>query len=87
MNELPKTNDPFPYVGPTGSRHAYPGTLNGVQLEFRPRSGYDGDDPLPWLWISPSGLDSGRCSTPYTPNPGDAEGWTSRYEPRESGWW
>jgi hypothetical protein len=32
--------DPFPYVGEYGSRHAYPGTLNGKRLEFSPRDGY-----------------------------------------------
>lgn len=35
------TNDPFPYVGQWGSRHAYPGTLNGLPLEFDPRPEYD----------------------------------------------
>jgi hypothetical protein len=29
--------DPFPYVGPTGSRHAYPGTLGGERLIYAPR--------------------------------------------------
>lgn len=29
--------DPFPYVGEHGSRHAYPGTLNGKPLVFAPR--------------------------------------------------
>lgn len=32
--------DPFPYVGEYGSRHAYPGTLNGKPLEFAPRDGF-----------------------------------------------
>lgn len=29
--------DQFPYVGEHGSRHAYPGTLNGKPLIFAPR--------------------------------------------------
>jgi hypothetical protein len=30
-------DDPFPYAGEHGSRHAYPGTLNGKPLAFAPR--------------------------------------------------
>lgn len=37
--------DPFPYVQfrgtHEGSRHAYPGTLNGFRLQYAPRAEYD----------------------------------------------
>lgn len=33
-------NDPFPYVGEYGSRHAFPGTLNHKRLIFSPRPDY-----------------------------------------------
>lgn len=36
-----RNNDPFPYVSGSGSRHAYPGVLNGVALTHAPRVGFN----------------------------------------------
>jgi hypothetical protein len=33
--------DPWPYLAPAGSRHAFPGTLHHERLEFAPREGYE----------------------------------------------
>jgi hypothetical protein len=33
--------DPFPWVSYRGSRHAYPGTLDGSRLRYAPRVGYN----------------------------------------------
>lgn len=37
----PFNDDPFPFVGPTGSRHQYPGTLDGVRLAHDPHPHFD----------------------------------------------